>query len=305
MGNTAPTIKYTGSSETFQSDSVGTFTYSSFPQGWKDSAKAVSDSDAPKPSAVVIKTTDAFGLPTNAVATFPAVADSQGIYRAIQPADYYHTAADVRVDQYSDVDPSVIQPDPNNPGFLLCGCPVGGEQIVDWPMQVGFVFLDGKTDPGDAPDIGLVVSSETHTWHLFSLSQNIVADLDLGVRAEEGKWYHADTEFDAAKGVLHGVVTDITSGDILADKMIFLADPKYGEYDPKVDGKFNAEAYIDGEHSLLETHDLTLTRPNLAVIDNIDTFNHSGPVPTPTYGLGSPTPYDDGKMHTCLTDHAN
>jgi hypothetical protein len=57
-----------------------------------------------------------------------------------------------------------------------------------------------------------------------------------------------------------------------------LTDPKYafggGTYDPSVDGVFNAEVYIDGEHSLLASTDPSLTRPGLAVIDNIDSSNH-------------------------------
>jgi len=297
MGNNVSTAIYSGGSDTFQSDSFGTFTYSSFPSGWKDSAQAVPDSGAPKPSAIVIKTTDSLGYSTNAVAIFPAIADSQGIYRSIQPASFYRTEADVRIDQFSDIDQSLIKPDPSNPGFLLCGCPIGAENIVDWPMQVGFVILDGKTDPGDAPDAGLVVSAETHTWHLFSLTQNIVADLDLGVHVEEGKWYRGEADFDAAKGILHGVVTDITSGAILADKMLFLSDPKYGNYDPDVDGKFNAEAFIDGEHSLLDSTDPTL-RPNLAVIDNIDSSDHASLY---TYHLGHDT--GGGPWDSILCNH--
>ena len=115
---------------TFQHDSTGTFTYSSFPTGWFDTAQVSPDSTAPQPSAVVIKTTDAFGHPTNALATLPAIADSQGIYRPIESSNFYRTQADVRVDQFSDVDPSGAVEDPNNPGFLLCGCPVGFENAT-------------------------------------------------------------------------------------------------------------------------------------------------------------------------------
>ena len=58
---------------------------------------------------------------------------------------------------------------------------------------------------------------------------------------------------------------------------------------------FNAEAYIDGEHSLLNSTDPTLTRPGLAVIDNIDTFNHH---PDSANGL------DHGKwLDSILCDH--
>ena len=54
-GGTASTT-FTGSPETFQSDSIGTFTDSSFPPGWSDVAQVNPDSTAPQPSAVVIST---------------------------------------------------------------------------------------------------------------------------------------------------------------------------------------------------------------------------------------------------------
>ena len=165
-GNASTT--FTGSPETFQHDSIGTFTDSSFPTGWSDVAQVTSHSTAPQPSAVVIETADASGHLTKALATFPNVALSQGIYRPIEPSDFYMTRADVRVDQFSDVDPAVAVEDPNNPGFLLCGCPVGFESALDWPMGVTFAFLDGSIDPADAPAAGLLASAETHTWHLFS-----------------------------------------------------------------------------------------------------------------------------------------
>jgi hypothetical protein len=278
---------FSGSPETFQHDSIGTFTDSSFPTGWFDTAQVTSDSTAPQPSAVVIETTDAFGHPTKALATLPNVALSQGIYRPIEPSDFYMTRADVRVDQFSDIDPAVAVEDPNNPGFLLCGCPVGFESALDWPMGVTFAFIDGSIDPADAPAAGLLASAETHTWHLFSGTANIVANIDLGVQVEEGKWYGVETDFDATHGILHGLITDKATGTTLSDTMVFLHDPKYafagGTYDPSVDGVFNSEAYNDGEVSLSHTSDPTLTRPGLGVIDNIDTSPHH---PGHAYGGG-------------------
>jgi hypothetical protein len=272
MGDTSS--KFTGSPETFERDPIGTFTDSSFPPGWSDVAQVTPDSTAPQPSAVVIATTDASGGLTKALATLPNVALSQGIYRPIDPSDFYMTRADVRVDQFSDIDPAVAVEDPNNPGFLLCGCPVGTENLLDWPMQVSFVNLDGSTDPAHTPSAGIAASAQTHTWHLLAATLNVVADIDLGIHVEEGNRYGIETEFDATRGVLHGLVTDIATGATLSDKMIFLHDPKYGNYDPAVDGVFNAEAYIDGEVSLSESSDPTLTRPGLAVIDNIDSSNY-------------------------------
>ena len=279
---------FSGSSETFQHDSIGTFTDSSFPTGWLDTAQVRPESTAPQPSAVVIETIDAFGHPTKALATLPNVALSQGIYRPIEPSDFYMTRADVRVDQFSDIDPAVAVEDPNNPGFLLCGCPVGFESALDWPMGVTFAFLDGSIDPADAPAAGLVASAETHTWHLFAGTAHVVVNIDLGVQVEEGKWYSVETDFNASNGALHGEVIDATTGLTLADKMVFVTDPKYafagGTYDPSVDGVFNTEAYNDGEVSLSHTSDPTLTRPGLGVIDNIDSLNqHLGDA----FGCGS------------------
>ena len=269
--------------------------------------RSASNLTAPQPSAVVIETTDAFGHPTKALATLPTVADSQGIYRPIETSDFYMTRADVRVDQFSDIDPSGAVEDPNNPGFLLCGCPVGFENALDWPMQISFAFLDGSTtDPAHAAAAGILASAETHTWHLFSGTANIVANIDLGVQVEEGKWYGVETDFDASNGALHGEVIDATTGLTLADKMVFVTDPKYafagGTYDPSVDGVFNTEAYIDGEVSLSHTSDPTLTRPGLAVIDNIDSFKQH-PGNTYRFGFGHDHGGDTKWLSSILSDH--
>jgi hypothetical protein len=102
-----------------------------------------------------------------------------------------------------------------------------------------------------------------------------------------------ETDFDAKNGILHGVVTDIASGITLSDTMVFLQDPKYGTYDPKVDGVFSAELYIDGEHPLTHSTDPSLTRPGLAVIDNIDTINrHPGNAYDFGHDHGSNTKWD-------------
>src|SRR4051794_36716235 len=99
--------KFSGSPETFQNDSIGTFSDSSFPTGWLDVVQVTGESTAPQPSAVVIETTDAFGQATKALATLPNVALSQGTYRLIEPSNFYMTRADIRIDQFSDFDTAV------------------------------------------------------------------------------------------------------------------------------------------------------------------------------------------------------
>jgi hypothetical protein len=243
-------IQYSGSSETFQQDSVGTFTSSSFPQGWLDFAAVDPPSDAQQPSAVVINTTDAHGHTTKALATLPAVAGAQGILRPTDSTNYYATHADVRIDQFGDTDPTGAVEDPNNPGFLLCGCPDGTEDLLDWPISVGFLDVGANpTNPAEAPIAAIAASTETHTWHLFAVTANTIADIDLGLTVEEGKWYGVEVDLNAETGALHGVITDATLGTTLADKMVFLTDPQYGTYNPKVDGVFDTEAYMNSELS--------------------------------------------------------
>ena len=247
-----------GPPETFQRDAVG-----SFPASWNDVALGRPGSTAPKPSAKVVSTTDALGHPTKALAIPPFLGLSQGIYRSIKPSSFYSTNAQVRVDQFSDVDYSVLVPDPNNPGFLLCGCPVGAENLVDWPMQVSFTQLQpGKTDLVEAPNVGIVASAETQSWRLFALTANVLADVDLGVPVQLGKWYGVEFDLDAATGSAHGSITDVATGSVLADKVVSFAD--FAAWDPAIDGVFNQESFFDGEGS-------AKTTPNLAVIDNIDT----------------------------------
>jgi hypothetical protein len=269
---------FTGSPETFERDSIGTFTDSSFPPGWSDAALVSPESIAPEPSAVVIRTSDAFGLPTKALATLPSIAESQGIYRPIDPSNFYKTQVDVRIDQFSDIDPAAQQADPNHPGFLVCGCPVGTETILDAPINVLFAVNDGETDLIHQASFGMIASAETQSWHLLFGTTNVLANIDLGGHIEEGKWYTVETDFDATAGALHAEVIDATTGLSLIDKMVFVTEPKYsfngGKYDPSVDGVFNTEAYIDGEVSLVHHGlDPDLNKPGLAVIDNIDSSN--------------------------------
>lgn len=269
-----------GEPDTFQRDPAGSLGDSSFPAGWLDASLVDPNSEAPHPSAVVIQTTDAHGHGTKALAILPAVADSQGIYRPIDPGDSYATSADVRIDQFGDVDPAVAMEDPNNPGFLFCGCPIGTENLLDFPTSVGLTYLDGGTgDPSHQPGFGILASSQTHTWHLFFGTANVLADIDLGLGVQVGKWYGIETDFNATTGALHGLVTDAATGATLSNRSISVTDPRYGAYNPNVDGVFNVELYIDGEITLAFSNNPALNKPGLAVIDNIDVAagkqNHS------------------------------
>src|SRR5215472_7437925 len=85
-----------GASDDFSGDAIG-----SFPAGWLDVATVDPASPAPKPSALVVGTTDAHGSPIHALGTLPAIAPSQGIYRVVPLSSAYSSKADVRVDRFS------------------------------------------------------------------------------------------------------------------------------------------------------------------------------------------------------------
>jgi len=272
---------FSGSPDTFQRDPFGTFTQSSFPTGWLDSADVnrgiigptptESGSTAPDPSVVVIQTTDASGHLTKAVATLPSVDVNQGIYRTIDETTFYKTSVDVRVDQFGDTDPKVIVPDPNNPGFLECGCPIGAENLIDIPISAGFDLLTpDSANFTETSAFGVIASSNDERWHLAFLSTNIVKDIDMGVDVKLGQWVGVETDFDANSGVLHGLLTDKLTGRTLADITANVDD--FDDYDPKVDSVFNTEAFYSFEISLINSKDPTLNHPNLAVIDNIDSY---------------------------------
>lgn len=140
-----------GPAETFEGDAVG-----SFPSGWSDAARVDPASTAPNPSAVVVSTTDAFGNPTEALATLPkklgilpATGRTQGIYRAIRPSGFYSTNADVRIDRFSDF------------SNFDCGCPPAALAATDFTMQVGFAELQGKTDFSEIPTLAVYASAKT------------------------------------------------------------------------------------------------------------------------------------------------
>jgi hypothetical protein len=241
-----------GPAETFEGDAVG-----SFPAGWSDVALVDPDPIAPKPSAVVINTNDASGNPTNALAPVPAVGGVQGIYRTITPTNFYSTRADIRVDRFSDFDPNF---DPT-----ICGCPPGSE--VDFP--VGPALMD--TSPGTQfhlwPTVQLYPGARSQDWRLFVGTADAVADTDLGLPVELGKWYGVQLDLDATAATARSRITDLATGATLLDTVTSLS--ALGPWDPAVDGIFNVESFWDAEIS-------AKTTPGLWVIDNID-----APVPEP------------------------
>jgi hypothetical protein len=181
------------------------------------------------------------------------IAQSKGIYRAIGNSNFYSTNVDVRIDRFSDFDP--------NPDLAQCGCPPGTEIGLGWAIQIGFSQLQGTTDPSHTPTVALLAGARTQTWQLLAATQNVVADLDLGVPAVLGKWYGVQLDLDAISASVHTRIVDGSTGSTLLDSVTSLLP--FGPWDPAIDGQFDIEGFFGGEIT-------AETTPGLAVVDNID-----------------------------------
>ncbi len=248
-----------GFAEDFESQTVG-----AFPINWLDIGLVdPTPPDPPIPSAIVVETTDAFGQPTRALAIADALAPSSGIYRSVPLSSQYESSADVRVDRFSDNSTSPPQ---------------------DWAMAIGINRLIGSTDPAFIPSVQLYASSLTESWRIFIVTDNAIADVELGVPVALGTWYRAEVTLDALAGTLHSRITDIALGMVLLDQVdsidaLDLLDgfDEGGSWDPLVDGIFDIEGFFDGELSP------SATTAALAVVDNIDLS--STPIPEPFSAL--------------------
>jgi hypothetical protein len=232
----------------FESSPLG-----ALPTGWNDVASVDPTSTVPKPSAVVVSTTDAFGNPTRAVATLPktlgtlpSTGISQGIYRGIGSANLYSTSMDVRIDRFSD-----------HTDFD-CGCDPAYSATFDWPVLIGFAQSNGTLDLAFVPQVVLLASAWEQNWQLFVYTANVSALFDLGAPITLGTWYGAQIDLDVAGGTVRSRITDSASGSVLADVVTVLP----AAWDPLVDGVFDIANYYGGELTAVQTS-------GLATIDNI------------------------------------
>ncbi len=220
--------------ETFEDVAAGNFP----PPPWQDVGLVNPEPpNPPDPSVTVEMTTDAFGNATKALTLVEALAQSQGIYRAIPVSPFYSVAADVRVDRFSD-----------NAAF----------KTSDWAMEVGVgQFLEG-IDPAFIPQTAIYASSLTQGWRLYVVgTAKAFANIDLKLPVQIGTWYRVQVDLDAVGGVIRSRIWDVASGAPLLDR----ADVIEG-WTPD-DGLYDIANFFDGEL----TPEATVS--NLAVIDNI------------------------------------
>ena len=260
--------EFSGRPDNFQRNQTGRF-----PHNWQDPALTDPTGAAVSPSAQIIATTDPFGHQTKAVQFLPQIGVDKGIYRGIEPEGHYSTRADVRIDQFSDYDPSEYVEDPNNPGYYPCGCPVGSE--LDFPLQIGFVKTMTDGSPLHLwPGMGIYAGAVSQEWRVFDFTANTYTDHTLGLPVVLGKWYGVEFDIDAVHATMRSLITDQASGDVLVDRTEDLT--QFGNWDPTIDGNFDVEAVYGGELTAKLT-------PNIMAMDNIDV-----PVSRRPFGVDNP-----------------
>jgi hypothetical protein len=100
------------------------------------------------------------------------------------------------------------------------------------------------------------VSSLTGGFRVFAQGPGD-ADIDLGVQAAIGTWYHVSMELAVAAGTVRSRISVVETGETLIDRVDTLSgwDPQLCEFDTVL--------FFDGELSPM------CTAANLAVVDNV------------------------------------
>ena len=232
----------TGISDNFQGYAPGIFPSPT----WLDAGTVFPPATQTFPSAFVVSTADAFGIPTQALALRDEVDPSRGIYATVPVSATYSLAADIRVDRYSD------KPD---------------STASDWAMQLTFAEA-GVDNFASTPQAGIYASSQTGGWRLFLIANSTSADIDLGQDATIGTWYTVQLDFDVLSSKFHSIIKNTATGSTLVDRFdtisgLTLADTQY-----------NSIAFFGGEVS----PDSTIA--DQAVVDNVN-ISAVGSVPEP------------------------
>jgi hypothetical protein len=227
-------------SDNFESYALGTFPSPT----WLDAGVPFADPRTPVPSATVVATTDAFGNPTQALQIANTVSNSRGIYAPVAISTQYSLAADIRVDQYSNLPSSTV---------------------ADWAMQLTFAQT-GTGNFAFIPQAGIYASSLTGGWRLFSQG-SVFADIDLGVPASVGTWYYVQLSFDVATATFHSVIEDAATGNVLVNRFDIVAGLNASNT------QYNSIAFFGGE---------TSTGDTVADVGTVDNVNISATAPEPS-----------------------
>lgn len=221
-------------------DDFESYAIGSFPSQWQDVGfrNLAHGGSSPLPSVTVQSTIGPQGTPTQVARTIDSD-QGNGLFVELSASPMYSMSGDFRVDQYQQGATATVS---------------------SWAVQIGFVDTTSPDTFATIPQVGPYACAQTGGWRLFSIYQDPSVegvDIDLGVPATPGVWYHLDLTLTVATGMFHTRILDALTGTVLTDRTDFLTGwrPEFGAY--------NGEAIFDGE-------EFGISGTNIVSFDNIN-----------------------------------
>jgi hypothetical protein len=212
---------------------------------WQDAADYVIDPSNPGPTVSVIDTTNASGNTTRAVQITDGIGTSGGLISAVDHTSTQRFEIDVRLDQR------------------------GNGSAPNWMSAVGFFQDTDQTDFNWSPQ-AVVYASGTGRFRLFvqNADGRGGASRDFGLNGgvwSMDTWYRVALEADTVNGVFDVTITDLESGDVIAD-----ASRTYAGWNADF-GRYNLISVNDGEYG-----------SNPGTIGNMSSYDNASYVPAPS-----------------------
>jgi hypothetical protein len=211
---------------------------------WQDAANFVDSPTNPGDSISVIQTVDAFGNSTRAVQIGDQIGTSGGLMASVTHSDIQRFEIDVRLDQR------------------------GNGSTPNWMSAVGFFQDTAQSDFNWSPQ-AMVYASGNGRFRLFVQNRDgqgsFARDFGLGnAQWSMDTWMRISLEADTTNGIFDVLITDIASGDVIADvsRTYVGWDAQFGQYD--------LVSANDGEYG-----------SNPGTIANKSTFDNANYIPAP------------------------
>jgi hypothetical protein len=201
----------------------------------------------PNPSCTVGVTTDAFGLPTQALHLDASwVGAASGIYRAVSSGTQYSLSMDVRTDAFatgSSYDPT------------------------DWPWMLGVSKYSATVHPGGWNSLMIYGTDLSQDFRAYAIKADATEeDLPLGLPMLAGVWYRAQIDVDSSIGSIRNRVWDSATSTLLLDSTVFASNWLPG------DGMFDSVTINQGELSAMTSADAWVDNVSITVVPEPSTM---------------------------------
>jgi hypothetical protein len=231
--------------DNFESYAAGTFPT----PNWVDTATVAPFSTVapPNPSCAVGLTTDAFGMPTQALHLDGSwVGAASGVYRAVSPGTQYSLSMDVRTDAFA----TDAQSDPS-----------------DWPWMLGVSKYSAAEQPGGWNSLMMYGTDLSHDFRAYAIRADASEeDFPLGLSIVAGVWYRVQIDVDSSIGVIRNRVWDSATSALLLDTTLTAST-----WLP-ADGMFDSVTINQGELSALTSADAWVDNVSISVIPEPSTM---------------------------------